>query len=72
MCVTARSGINDDEAPQSLPRGVRMILKDYSGKEAAQSEEDGLVSTSPPPPFFQTCKRARRLRKRGRLGMTGF
>ena len=49
-----------------------MILKDYSGKEAAQSEEDGLVSTSPPPPFFQTCKRARRLRKRGRLGMTGF
>ena len=39
MCVTARSRINDEETPQSLPRGARMILKDYSDKEAVQSRE---------------------------------
>ena len=39
MCATARSRVNDEEAPQSLPlpRGARMILKDYSDKEAVQS-----------------------------------
>ena len=39
MCVTARSKVNDDETPQSLPRGARMILKDYSDNEAVQSRE---------------------------------
>ena len=53
MCVTARSRVNDEETPQSLPRGARMILKDYSDKEAVQSREWGLVSTSPPPFFFR-------------------
>ena len=45
MCATARSRVNDEETPQSLPRGARMILKDYSDKEAVQSREQGLVST---------------------------
>ena len=36
---------NDEETPQSLPRGARTILKDYSDKEAVQSREQGLVST---------------------------
>ena len=29
ICATARSRVNDEEIPQSLPRGARMILKDY-------------------------------------------
>ena len=36
---TARSRVNDEETPQSLPRGARMILKYYSDKEAVQSRE---------------------------------
>ena len=39
MCATARSRVNDEETPQSLPREVRMILKDNSDKEAVQSRE---------------------------------
>ena len=40
MCATARSRVNDEETPQSLPRGARMILKYYtSDKEAVQSGE---------------------------------
>ena len=39
MRATARSRVNDEETPQSLPRGDRMILKDYSVKEAVQSKE---------------------------------
>ena len=40
MCATARSRVNDEKTPQSLPRGAtRMILKDYSDKEAVQSRE---------------------------------
>ena len=54
MCATARSRVNDEETPQSLPRGARM--KDYSDKEAVQSRELRLVSTSPPPfSDVQTC-----------------
>ena len=45
MCATARSRIDDQETPQSLPRGARMTLKDYSDKEAVQSREQGLVYT---------------------------
>ena len=43
MCATARSRVNDEETPQSLPRGARM--KDYSDTEAVQYGELGLVST---------------------------
>ena len=39
MCATARSRVNDEETPQSLPREARMILKYYSDKEAVQSRE---------------------------------
>ena len=39
MCATARLRVNDEETPQSLPRGARMILKCYSDKEAVQSRE---------------------------------
>ena len=39
MCATARSRVNKEETPQSLPQGARMILKDYSDKEAVQSME---------------------------------
>ena len=35
----ARSRVNDEETPQSLPRGARMMLKEYSDKEAVQSRE---------------------------------
>ena len=45
MCVTARSRVNDEETPPSLPRGARIILKDFSDKEAVQFREKGLVST---------------------------
>ena len=45
MGATAHSRVNDEETPQRLPRGARMILKDYSDKEAVQSREQGLVST---------------------------
>ena len=56
MCVTALSRVDDEETPQSAPRGARMALKDYSGNEAIRSREDGLVSTSPPPfSDLQTC-----------------
>ena len=34
MCATALSRVNDEGTPQSLPRGARMISKDYSDKEA--------------------------------------
>ena len=43
MCAIARSRVNDEGIPQSLPRGARM--KDYSDKEAVQSRKKGLVST---------------------------
>ena len=39
MCATARSRVNDEETPQSLPRGARMVLKDHSDKEAVRSRE---------------------------------
>ena len=39
MCVTARSRVNDEKTPLGLPRGARMILKDYSDEEAVQSRE---------------------------------
>ena len=45
MCATALSRANNKETPQSVPRGARMVLKDYSDKEAVQSREYGLVST---------------------------
>ena len=31
--------VNIEETPQSLPRGARMILKNYSDKEAVQFRE---------------------------------
>ena len=34
MCATALSRVNDEGTPQSPPRGVRMVLKDYRDKEA--------------------------------------
>ena len=40
MCATARLRVNDEETPQRLPRGARMILKDYSDMEAVQSKYD--------------------------------
>ena len=39
MCATALSRVNDEGTPQSLPRVARMILKDYSDKDAVQSRE---------------------------------
>ena len=39
MCATARSRVNKEETSQSLPRGARMILKDYSDNEAVPSRE---------------------------------
>ena len=37
MCAAARSRVNDEETPQSLPREARMILKDYGDNRAVQS-----------------------------------
>ena len=45
MCVNALSRVNDEETPQSAPRGARMVLKGCSDNEAVRSREDGLVST---------------------------
>ena len=39
MCATARSRVNDEETLQSLRRGARMILKDYSDNETERSRE---------------------------------
>ena len=39
MCATARSRVNKEETPQSLPRGARMIFKYYSDEEAVKSRE---------------------------------
>ena len=39
-----------------------MALKDYSDNEAVRSRGQDVVSTSPPPHFFQTCERARLVR----------
>ena len=39
MRATARFRVNNEETPQSLPRGTRMILKDYSDEEVVQSRE---------------------------------
>ena len=39
MCPTARLRVNDEETPQSLPRGARMILKGNSDKEAVKYRE---------------------------------
>ena len=44
-CATARARVNDEETPQSLPRGARMILTDYSDKEPVKSRKQGLVFT---------------------------
>ena len=44
-CVAALSKVNGEETPQSSPRGARMVLKDYSDKEAVRSREQGQVST---------------------------
>ena len=40
MYATARSRVNKEETPQSLPRGARMILKYGSDKEAVQSTRE--------------------------------
>ena len=45
MCATARLRVNHEEKPQSLPRGAKMILKEYSDEEAVQSREYGIIST---------------------------
>ena len=37
MCVTARSRVNDEQTPPSLPREARTILKGHSDNEAVQS-----------------------------------
>ena len=39
VCVTALSRVKDEETPQSVPGEARMVLKDYSDKEAVQSRE---------------------------------